>query len=171
MKSYGINLIVAFAAALILNNPAYSQTEEQKSQSNKISLPDSIFFNSLVSLYAQSIDKADTTLASTIWAPTAEISFISPNGTEYGWKGVKNIYKIFNEYFSSRKLSFSDVKFAYYDNVSWLTCTWIFDGTLRTDNKAVQTRGRETQIWKKINKEWRLVHVHYSEIPVSGQSY
>jgi hypothetical protein len=77
MKSPGINLIVAIAATLILNNPANSQTEQQKSQSNKIPLPDSLFFNSLVALYAQSIDQADTILASQIWSPTAEISFIN----------------------------------------------------------------------------------------------
>ncbi len=157
-----------FAIALILNNPANSQTE-QKSQSIKIPLPDSIFFNSLVALYAQSIDQADTILASELWAPTAEISFINPGGTEYGWNGVKNIYKMFKDNFSTRKLSFFDVKFAYYNDVSWLTFYWIFDATLRINNSSVQTRGRETQIWKKVNREWRLVHVHYSGMPVIGQ--
>jgi hypothetical protein len=78
MKSPGINLIVAFAAILILNNPANSQTEHQNSQSNKIPLSDSLFFKYLVALYAQSIDQADTILAAKIWPPTAEISFINP---------------------------------------------------------------------------------------------
>jgi hypothetical protein len=169
MKSPGINLIVAFATTLILNNPANSQTEQQKDQSIKIPLPDSVFFNSLVAHYVQSIDQADTILASELWAPTAEISFINPSGTEYGWNGVKNIYKMFKDNFSTRKLSFFNVKFAYYGNVSWLTFYWIFDATLRTNNSSVQTRGRETQIWKKFNGEWRLVHVHYSGMPVTGQ--
>jgi SnoaL-like domain len=168
MKSPGINLIIVFATTLILNNPANSQTE-QKSQSIKIPLPDSVFFNSLVALYAHSIDQADTILASELWAPTDEISFINPGGTEYGWNGVKNIYKMFKDNFSTRKLSFFDVKFAYYNDVSWLTFYWIFDGTLRINNSSVQTRGRETQIWKKVNREWRLVHVHYSGMPVTGQ--
>ena len=56
---------------------------------------------------------------------------------------------MFKENFSTRKLSFFDVKFAYYEDVSWLTFYWIFDATLRTDNSSVQTKGRETQI-KKI---------------------
>jgi hypothetical protein len=169
MKSLVNNLIITFAATLVLSNPANAQTEQQKSQSIKIPLPDSIFFNSLVTLYAQSIDQADTILASDLWAPTAEISFINPTGTEYGWNGVKNIYKMFKDNFSNRKLSFFDLKFAYYGNVSWLTFYWIFDGTLRINNSSVQTRGRETQIWKKVNREWRLVHVHYSGMPVTGQ--
>lgn len=168
MKSSGINLIVAIVTTLVINNPANSQTEQQKGQSIKNPLPDSVFFHSLVALYAQSIDQADTILASKIWAPTAEISFINPGGTEYGWDGVKKIYQMFKDNFSTRKLSFFDVKFAYYDNVSWLTFYWIFDGTLKINNSTVQTRGRETQIWKKVNREWRLVHVHYSGMPVTG---
>lgn len=169
MKSPGINLIVAFAAILILNDPANSQTEQQNSQSNKIPLSDSLFFNSLVAHYAQSIDQADTILASKIWSTTAEISFINPGGTEYGWNEVKNIYKMFKDNFSARKLSFFNLKFAYSSEVSWLTFYWIFDGTLRINKSSVQTRGRETQIWRKINYEWRLVHVHYSGMPVTGQ--
>jgi hypothetical protein len=168
MKSYGIKLIVVIITALVLNNPANSQTEQQKSQSISNPLPDSVFFHSLVALYAESIDQADTVLASNIWAPTAEISFINPAGTEYGWAGVKKIYVKFKDDFSTRKLSFFDIKFAYYDNVSWLTFNWIFDGTLKINNSSVQTRGRETQIWKKVNREWRLVHVHYSDMPVKG---
>jgi hypothetical protein len=169
MKSSGIKLIVVLAAVMILSNPAICQPEQLKSQSNMVPLTDSLFFNSLVALYAQSVDQADTILASKIWAPTAEISFINPSGTEYGWNGVKNIYKVFKDNFTSRKLSFFDIKYAYYDDVSWLTFYWIFDGTLKTDKSTVQTRGRETQIWKKVNSEWRLVHVHYSGMPVTGQ--
>ncbi|MGC1390792.1 MAG: nuclear transport factor 2 family protein [Bacteroidales bacterium] len=169
MKSHGINLIVVSAFILILSNPANSQPEQQKSKSDKISLPDSLFFKALVSQYVQSIDQADTTLASKIWAPTEEISFINPEGTEYGWNGVKNIYKRFKDNFSARKLSFFNVKFSYGRDVSWLTFYWTFDGTLKLNNSSVRTRGRETQIWRKINYEWRLVHVHYSEMPVTDK--
>ena len=169
MKSAGIKLIVAFSTTLIFINSANSQTEQQKGQSVKIPLSDSLFFNSLVAQYAQSIDQADTVLALKIWAPTSEISFIHPGGTEYGWNGVKNIYKTFKDNFSTRKLSFYDIKFAYYGDVSWLTFYWVFDGTLKMNNNTIQTRGRETQIWRKINYEWRLVHVHYSGMPVTSQ--
>jgi hypothetical protein len=60
------------------------------------------------------------------------------------------------------------VKYAYYGNVSWLTFFWTFDGTLKINNNTVQTKGRETQIWRKVNYEWRLVHVHYSGLPDTG---
>ena len=89
MKSRMITLALAFAAFTIFTNTANSQTEQQKNQPAKAPLPDSVFFNALVAQYVQAIDQADTILASKIWAPTAEISFIYPKGTEYGWNGIK----------------------------------------------------------------------------------
>ena len=91
MKSCTIILIVVSAVTLFLSNPANSQTGQQRT------LPDSVFFNTLVAQYAQSVDQADTLLALKIWAPTDEISFFNLAGTEYGWKGVKNIYKMLAE--------------------------------------------------------------------------
>jgi ketosteroid isomerase-like protein len=166
MKSNVVNLIAAFAAALVFSNPALSQAEHHKSQSQ---ISDSAFFNALITQYVQSIDQADTVLGLKIWAPTAEISFIHPQGTEYGRNGVINIYKMLKDNFSDRKLSFYNLKYAYYGNVSWVTFYRIFDGTLSVNSKPVHTKGRETQIWRKINYEWRLVHVHYSDMPVTGQ--
>jgi hypothetical protein len=165
MNSRSINLILAFTAALILNNPAHSQSVQQENQPK----PDSLFFKTLLSKYIQSIDQADTVLASKIWSHTAEVSFINPGGTEYGWSGVKNVYKMFRDNFSARKLSFYNLKYSYYGDVSWLQFYWIFDSTVKGIDKPVQTKGRETQIWRKLNGEWRLVHVHYSGMPVTSK--
>ncbi len=131
MKPLLRNLILAFASTLMLCNPANSQTGQRKNQSDRIALPDSAFFNALISEYAKSIDQADTLLASHIWAPTSEISFINPRGTEYGWSGVKNVYKMFRDNFSVRKLSFYNLKYYYSTEISWLTFYWTFDATLR----------------------------------------
>lgn len=160
MKSHLFKLVLVLFALLFIHNPSNSQNSP---------LADSVFFNSLITQYTKSINEADTVLALKIWSPTSEISFINPRGTEYGWKGIKNIYKMFSENFSARKLSFFNLKSTYYGDVSWVTFYWTFDATLKSDNSAVKTKGRETQIWRKINYEWRLVHVHYSGMPVTGQ--
>jgi hypothetical protein len=44
-----------------------------------------------------------------------------------------------------------------------------FDATQEMMNKPIQTKGRETQIWRKLDNEWRLVPIHYSGMPVTGQ--
>ncbi len=50
---------------------------------------DEAAIRSLIETYAKSVDNADTTLASTIWASTPEVSFIHPRGHERGWDAVK----------------------------------------------------------------------------------
>jgi hypothetical protein len=169
MKTIAIRLFTVFALALAANLPAISQSQPQTARNATTTLDDSIFFKALVTNYVHSIELADTTAGSGIWAKTAEVSFINPRGTEYGWEGVKKIYLMFHDNFTSRKLTFSNLKYAYYGAVSWVTFSWIFDATIKADNSIVQTKGRETQIWKKVNNEWRLVHVHYSGMPVIGE--
>ena len=60
-------------------------------------------------------------------------------------------------------------KVSVYGDVAWLTFEWVFDATLKVNNQKLQTKGRETQVWRKIKEEWKLVHVHYSNMPVTGQ--
>ena len=47
----------------------------------------------------------------------------------------------------------------------------MFDATFTGENPIpMQTKGRETQVLKKIGNEWSIVHVHYSGMPVTGES-
>ena len=82
MRSTSIKPIAVLAIALLLSIHAYSQTPGQKDQADRKPLADSLFFNALVTQYVESINQADTMLGRKIWAPTAEISFIHPGGTE-----------------------------------------------------------------------------------------
>jgi hypothetical protein len=162
-------LSLSALSILVLFGSATSQTTKQKNNQGYALGHDSIFVKNLVSKYTRSIDEADTTLGSALWAHTSEVSFTNPSGNEYGWKGIKNIYMFFKDNFSARKLSYTNLRFANYGDVLWLEFFWVFDATMKPDRKIVQTKGRETQIWKKINTDWRLVHVHYSGMPVTGE--
>jgi hypothetical protein len=169
MKYYLTKLLIAFSTFLSINILVNSQSTGQNSQTVNYSKSDSILFNSLITQYLRSINQADTALAQKFWSQTPEISFINPRGTEYGWNGIKNIYNMFRDNFTERKLSADRIKFANYGEFAWLEFSWVFDATMKVMNKTIQTRGRETQVWRKINNEWRLVHVHYSGMPVTGQ--
>lgn len=50
----------------------------------------------LLRQYEQSINRADIKMGSALWSHAAEISFIHPRATEYGWSGIQNVYKMFN---------------------------------------------------------------------------
>jgi uncharacterized protein (TIGR02246 family) len=126
---------------------------------------------SLVTRYAQSIDAADTKRSAEIWENNAAVSFIHPLGHEHGWEAVKSsVYeKLMGETFSERKLSVRDVVVHAYGDAAWAEFYWEFVARFRKDGNALTTRGRESQVYRKSDGRWRLVHVHYSGMPVTGE--
>jgi ketosteroid isomerase-like protein len=160
-----------FSLILIVVLSACNGSRADKSHSMDYGLkPDSTFFKSLVSRYTESVDKADTALAAKLWSQVDDISFINPMGHEHGWDEIKNIYSFFKNNFSERKLSVYNLKISVDNNFAWLEFYWVFDAVTTIDNRKVQTKGRETQIWKKTDNDWHLIHVHYSDMPATVQA-
>jgi ketosteroid isomerase-like protein len=121
----------------------------------------------MVSAYARSIDAADPKLASEIWSTTSPVSFIHPQGHEHGLDPIKeNLYThLMGETFSERKLTPKQISIHAYTDTAWVEFYWDFAAKLRKDGSAVETHGRETQIYRKEQGRWRLVHIHYSGMP------
>jgi ketosteroid isomerase-like protein len=119
--------------------------------------------------YAKSIDDADTRLASQIWSDSPEVSFIHPLGHEHGLEQIKdNVYKhLMGDTFSQRKLSIHDISAHVYGHTAWAEFYWDFAAKFRKDGSPITTHGRETQVYRKEQGRWRLVHVHYSGMPVT----
>lgn len=128
---------------------------------------DSTFFKSLVTQYTESIDQADTALGAKLWSHKDPISFIYPRGHEHDWEGIKNIYAFFRNNFAERKLSFYNLKTTIYSDFALLEFYWTFDAAMKSDGRQIQTHGRETQVWRKTGDGWRLIHVHYSNMPAT----
>jgi len=112
--------------------------------------------------YTAALDAADIDLASQVWRTSAEVSFIHPAGHARGWEEVKEIYKFFGSSFSERKLTVRDVSVHVNGDTAWVEFYWHFVAKQSNDGSAVQTDGRETQIYNKAGNRWQLVHVHYS---------
>jgi ketosteroid isomerase-like protein len=121
--------------------------------------------------YAKSIDDANTLLASEIWSDSPEVSFIHPLGHEHGLQQIKeNFYKhLMGDTFSQRKLSIHDVSAHVYGETAWAEFYWDFAAKFRKDGSPITTHGRETQVYRKEQGRWRLVHVHYSGMPVTEE--
>lgn len=74
-----------------------------------------------------------------------------------------------DEMFSERKLNINDISVHVYGNAAWAEFYWDFDARLKANGSPLKTKGRETQGFRKEEVSgWRLVHVHYSGMPVSG---
>ena len=123
----------------------------------------------LVSRYVQAADAADTKLASEVWANAADVSMIYPGGYEPGWEAIKtNFYeKTMGGVFSERKLNIKDVVVHAYRDAAWVEFAWEFAAKLRANGAPLTNRGRESQVYRKSNGRWRLVHVHYSALPAT----
>ncbi|HMD98838.1 MAG TPA: nuclear transport factor 2 family protein [Terriglobia bacterium] len=125
----------------------------------------------LIAKYAQSVDEADAALASQIWSDSPEVSFIHPLGHEHGLEQIEqNVYKhLMGDTFSERKLSIHDISAHVYGDTAWAEFYWDFNAKFRKDGSPITTHGRETQVYRKEQGRWRLVHVHYSAMPVTEE--
>lgn len=126
-----------------------------------------------IAKYTAALDAADVGLASQVWDSSADVSFISPAGHQHGWEEVKGVYAFFGSMFSERKLTARDVSIHVLgEDAAWAEFYWRFVAKQRSDGAAVQTDGRETQVYRKRDGRWVLMHVHYSgpaEIPAGAQ--
>lgn len=124
---------------------------------------------SLIDTYAKSIDAADTTVASEVWATTPDVSLIHPRGHERGWDAVKTRFyeQTMGQNFSERKLTVKNLAIHTYNDTAWAEFYWAFAAKLRSDGSPHTTEGRETQVYRKIKGAWRLVHVHISGMPIT----
>ncbi len=153
-------LVLSFAACK-------SQDSAKSDQSQK----DIEAIKQVIESYKESINLADTTLAVTFWSTTPEVSVIHPRGHEKGWDEIKfGIYEMFGTRFSTRDLKTYNELITIYDNMAVVIFYWIFDATYSGENPTqMQSKGRETQIMEKIGNEWKIVHVHYSGMPQTGE--
>ena len=128
---------------------------------------DEVQIRQLIGKYAKSVSDADTNLAAEVWWNSPEVSFIHPLGHEHGFEQIKqNVYeRLMGGLFSERKLTPRDIAVHVDGTCAWAEFNWDFVGKNRKDGSPVTTHGRETQIYSRIDGRWRLVHVHYSEMP------
>ncbi len=124
----------------------------------------------LIDDYARSVNELDLELAASIWSHGEGISFIQPRGHQKGWEEVrKNFYLGAMSNFSERDLQVKNVSIRILgEDTAWGDFYWDFYATFK-DGKKIHTEGRETQIWKKEQDVWKIVHVHYSGMPVTGE--
>ncbi len=123
----------------------------------------------LITTYATAVDRADTNLADQLFSIAPEVSFIHPRGEEHGRAQIeaKVFRNLMGGTFSERKLTPKDIAVHVYGDSAWSEFNWDFVAKLRNDGSAFHSQGRETQIYHRENGRWRIVHVHYSGVPVT----
>ena len=171
-------ILIALVSLISYATTATKQTAPTKTESAAQSRDTSADLQAIgrvIAKYAKSIDAADTTLAAQIWWDSPEVSFIHPLGHEHGFDQIKaNVYtRLMGETFSERKLTPRDITIHVYGDAAWAEFYWDFNAKFRKDGKPISTHGRETQIYRKMQGNWRILHVHYSGMPATrpGQGF
>ena len=122
-----------------------------------------------INQYAQSVNELDLEKAKTLWIDIPEISFVHPRGHE---KGKEQIIRAFYQEtmgrFSKRRLTPKDIDIAVIGDTAFVVFYWEFNAIFADDGSAHQTKGRETQVMKKTDDGWKILHIHYSGLPVTG---
>jgi ketosteroid isomerase-like protein len=153
-------ILIAAAAFLF---PAYACG--QAAPDPAAAAADNLAIHHLLGQYAQAVDTVDLKLLAQIWSHSPDVSFIYPLGEEHGFDAIEQhvFEKVMGGMFSARDLKIHDEAIYVNGNSAWSEFHWDFHSTLRKDGSAVTTHGIETQVYRKEEGKWRLVHVHYSE--------
>lgn len=125
----------------------------------------------LLENYATSINNGDLDLADKLFLQNKNTSFIHPRGHEVGFDNVKEAFyaKTMINRFSKRDLRIHNIKINLLtDNTAVVEFYWDFYATFREDNTDIITNGRESQTLIKVDDKWKIAHVHYSNMPVTG---
>jgi Xaa-Pro aminopeptidase len=147
------------------------KSDVRETNSSAETAADSTAIRGLIDKYAKSVDDADAALAAEVWLDSPEVSFIHPLGHEHGFEQIKqNVYQhLMGDTFSERRLRVHDVSVHVYGDAALAEFYWDFAAKFRKGGSPLTTQGRETQFYQKENGRWRLVHVHYSGMPVTGE--
>lgn len=131
---------------------------------------DKTAIRNLLATYAESIKTANPDMAVDIWQMTEQTTYIHPRGNEYGWNAIKtNFYgKTMGERFTQRELQIHDIHINIYGDTAVVVFFWDFPAVFRSDGTHITTHGRETQVLRKMDGSWKIVHIHYSNMPVTG---
>ncbi|MBE8949289.1 MAG: nuclear transport factor 2 family protein [Quinella sp. 3Q1] len=132
-------------------------------------MTDTQAINELIQNYAASICSCDIDKAAEIWQTDERTTFIHPLGTECGWESVKNNFygKIMHGMFSERKLIIRDTLTEIYDDAAVAIFQWDFFAVKRADGNNIETHGRESQVYRRVAGSWKIIHGHYSNMPIT----
>ena len=127
------------------------------------------YVQEVIKQYVLSVNTLDTEKAKSLWLNEPNISFIHPRGHEIGLDQIiRSFLQETMGRFSQRKLMPYDESITIVGNTALVVFYWKFDAIFAHDGSPLHTEGRETQIMLKVDNEWKLLHIHYSGLPVSG---
>jgi ketosteroid isomerase-like protein len=127
----------------------------------------------MVQMYTRSVNEGDVypELIENLWEHSPDVSNINIRGHQKGYEDIKqNFYAPIFTALKMRNLRMvTDQRqpaIYFFDNTAVVEFYWEIDAVTKKDNKAINAKGRETHVLRKKEGEWKLVHLHYSGMPI-----
>lgn len=131
-----------------------------KSQSNNAATAAEI--RTALDRYVTAVNQADGQILRGLWADPGGISYVNPMQRLRTWGELQGFWQGFlKNSFTRRELTLSNVAIQSIGDAGWAVFDWEFNAT-QTDGKPSQTRGWETQVYRRTDRGWRIAHAHYS---------
>jgi ketosteroid isomerase-like protein len=112
--------------------------------------------------YVQAVNGADAQMLRDLWAEPERISYVNPMQRLRTWGELQGFWQGFlKNSFTRRELTLSNVAIHSVGDAGWAVFDWEFNAT-QADGKPSQTRGWETQVYRRTDRGWRIAHAHYS---------
>ncbi|RPH24003.1 DUF4440 domain-containing protein [Buttiauxella warmboldiae] len=129
----------------------------------------------MINKYTQSVNSGDVhpELINDLWEHSPDVSNINIRGHQKGFDDIrKNFYPPIFRVLKDRNLRMTttprEPAIYFFDNTAVVEFYWLLNATLIEGNKPVEMAGRETHVYRKADGQWKLVHLHYSGMPVAG---
>lgn len=112
--------------------------------------------------YVKAVTDADEQILRELWADPEHVSYVNPMQRLRSWGELQGFWQGFlKNSFTQRELKLSNVAIEALGDVGWAVFDWEFRAT-QTDGKPSQSRGWETQVYRRTDRGWRIAHAHYS---------
>jgi len=165
----------ALALALTFSAIAYNGMAAAPAKGSQSTEAAADEIKGMIAKYADAVNRepVDLALAASVWADSPDDSLIFPLGEIRGWDHIRQDFyqSIMEGRFSERTLTPAGIEVHAYGDCAWAEFTWRFEATSRQGGSKVETRGHETQIYRKLGPHrWGLVHVQYSSLSAAVRS-
>jgi ketosteroid isomerase-like protein len=125
----------------------------------------------LLNRYVLAVNAADAGSLRLLWADPDKTSFVSPIQRFTTWKELQGFFEGFlKSNFTERQLTPTNVAISSAGDAAWAVFDWEFNAKLK-GGEPFQSRGWETQVYRRTDQGWRITHIHYSApvTPPAGQ--
>lgn len=129
----------------------------------------------MVNKYTQTVNKGDShpEIIDELWEHSPNVSNINIRGHQKGFQEIKEsfylpLFKVLKDRNLRMVTEEREPAVYIFDNTAIVEFYWKIDATIKKGNKHVSMSGRETHVYRKKDCKWKLIHLHYSGMPVKG---